>query len=551
MIGVEYIVLNVTSPIVVIFVFLLWIVFFQAKIEALSEDSDIFTYSGTIAKLCTLNINNYESTVRQCFAGYHNVDILQLPQAEESFNTEVIKYKLNSSVNYTERDESRIMEQNLVSPIPQKFRDNIGEPTFGSNGNVIFFAGNYYAARSSDGGKNWQSIDPRRDFPNDTKDKKSTFCCDQKVTYDNDKGLYIWYRQGHEMKTNNQNKNTNIGRLAVSSDTVIWHVYDLLADRNVPHNSNISRGAFDFPELSLSREYLYLSTNYIDKSGNSQTVPVQNSKSGYYGMVFRFLLDDLSEFGELSYDGFLDKESFGIFPAHGFDEKAYFVAHGNDNQPAIRLYAWNESSNTIDTHVTKFNGWNEIRKSKSCLDQIGWWCYAEISSKIRSAWMEKNDSISILWSSIAMIGNGEKWIPYIEAATCNLKENLSHVSCERGPYVAENNNPWMYGAAIPNDEGKLGMVAFYGDNVKTPITLAFGTYNYNEKMWEMMPLVSSTGRLPIVNENRLQEYNIGDFLTIKKHIGNEIGSGSWWDAAGYIINGTAGTDVEPYFFILK
>jgi hypothetical protein len=70
-------------------------------------------------------------------------------------------------------------------------------------------------------------------------------------------------------------------------------------------------------------------------------------------------------------------------------------------------------------------------------------------------------------------------------------------------------------------------------------------------MWDMMPLVSSSGRLPIINENRLQEYNIGDFLTIRKHIGNETGTGSWWDAAGYIINGTVSTDIEPYFFILK
>jgi hypothetical protein len=165
--------------------------------------------------------------------------------------------------------------------------------------------------------------------------------------------------------------------------------------------------------------------------------------------------------------------------------------------------------------------------------------------------MENNNSLSILWSSIAIVEDGKKSIPYIEAATCNLKEMMSRVSCVRGPYVADNDNPWMYGAAFPNEEGKLGIVAFYGDSIKTPVTLAFGTYNYTHKMWEMTPLVSSSGRLPIVNENGIQEYNIGDFLTIRKHIGNEAGGGSWWDAAGYIINGSKSTDVQPFFFILK
>jgi hypothetical protein len=461
------------------------------------------------------------------------------------------KYMLNSSVDFLAHNESRIVGQTLVNPIPRMFRDNIGEPTFGSNGTSIFYAANYYAARSSDGGKNWQFINPRADFPNDITNGKSTFCCDQRVIYDKNHGIYIWYRQGHEMISNNQNRINNIGRLAISNDTITWHVYDLLANRNVPPNSNISRGSFDFPELAIGKEYLYLSTNYIDKSGNLDADTASNPKSGYYGVVFRFSLDNMSKLGNLNYNAFLDKKSFGIFPAHGFNDEAYFVAHSSDNQPTIRLYSWNESSGDVEVHSTKIDSWNEIRNSKSCLNETNWWCYGEINSKIRSAWLDQNDTINLLWSSIGTFDDGKNWIPYIEAATCYLKENISNVTCERGPYVAEVNNPWMYGAAVPNKEGNIGIVAFYGDNIKIPITLAFGLYNDTEKKWEMMPLVSSSERLPIINEKGLNEYKIGDFLTIRQHIGDEPDGQSLWDAAGYVINGTLNSDVQPYFFVLK
>jgi hypothetical protein len=165
--------------------------------------------------------------------------------------------------------------------------------------------------------------------------------------------------------------------------------------------------------------------------------------------------------------------------------------------------------------------------------------------------MSNNNSINLLWSSLATLDDGKTWIPYIEAATCNMNEKISEVDCKRGPYVAENRNPWMYGSASPNGNGQIGIIALYGDNIKIPITLAFGTYNNAKNKWEMMSLVSSTARLPVTNEKGLEEYNIGDFLTIRQHIGNQPHGKTWWDAAGYIINGTSSTDVQPYFFILK
>ena len=67
----------------------------------------------------------------------------------------------------------------------------------------------------------------------------------------------------------------------------------------------------------------------------------------------------------------------------------------------------------------------------------------------------------------------------------------------------------------------------------------------------MMPLVSSSERLPIINEKGSKEYKIGDFLTTRQHTGDEPEGHSMWDSAGYVINGTLSSDIQPYFFVLK
>jgi hypothetical protein len=46
-----------------------------------------------------------------------------------------------------------------------------------------------------------------------------------------------------------------------------------------------------------------------------------------------------------------------------------------------------------------------------------------------------------------------------------------------------------------------------------------------------------------------QDYNFGDFLTIRKHVPSI--EDYRWDAGGYVIVGEDYTDVEPYFFMIK
>jgi hypothetical protein len=64
--------------------------------------------------------------------------------------------------------------------------DNRTESSVAVGGRELFFTGNWFAARSTDGGETWTFVDPRTGM--------SDFCCDQIAMYDDSCDMFIWLR---------------------------------------------------------------------------------------------------------------------------------------------------------------------------------------------------------------------------------------------------------------------------------------------------------------------------------------------------------------------
>lgn len=84
-------------------------------------------------------------------------------------------------------------------------KSTVNEPSVAANGNFVFYTGNWYAARSTDGGSSFSYVNPYTDMPN--------FCCDQDVIYDPIHGIFIWYRQDRS-----DANGVNYFRLGISND---------------------------------------------------------------------------------------------------------------------------------------------------------------------------------------------------------------------------------------------------------------------------------------------------------------------------------------------
>jgi len=157
-----------------------------------------------------------------------------------------------------------------------------------------------------------------------------------------------------------------------------------------------------------------------------------------------------------------------------------------------------------------------------------------------------------MWNSVTTYDNGSTWKPFIDVATFNVNKNMSY---ERKYHIADSLIPWIFGAAIPNDKGELGVVAYYVTsnntdlNVNPYLNLAFGLFNHTSSSWDMMHLINSSGTLPVKDERLKDDYNFGDFITIRAHpLQKESYS---WDVGGYVIVGKNYYDVDPYFIMIK
>ena len=137
-------------------------------------------------------------------------------------------------------------------------------------------------------------------------------------------------------------------------------------------------------------------------------------------------------------------------------------------------------------------------------------------------------------------------------ATFDLQNNMSY---ERKYPIVDQNRSWLFSAAIPSVDGTLGTIANYVNNQsKNPNTnpylnLAFGILNTTAHKWEMMQVLNSTASLPVKDERLREDYNFGDFLTIRQHV--NASDDFRWDAGGYIITGDHYYNVEPYLMMIR
>lgn len=530
--------------------------FLNDPIEAENDDRIISYENRTIGSECSYSYNN--TLPLGCLV--ENIDYKPDNPTDPRI---YYSTKVKPSVVFNKYDNNMFSKSLVKSEsIPRNAYDNVGEPSFASNGNITFYTGNHYAAAKIDNG-NWQFVDPSYDFlgyDSDPRQNFSIFWADQRTVYDHEHDLFIWIRQGDI--TSSSSKIENVDRLAISRDTINWIVYDLKA--TAIFNPGVAGDTyFDYPDLVIGNQYLYLTTSIKHCFGAPQTC-------GLYGAIIRFALDDFESVIEdpsnsrIKYDAILDKSVTSIAAVDHSTNPMYFGAHvpwdsRTPNDLKIKIYQWYTNSSTIDKdNITqvKIDKWNPIQNDVYCSDFLFWWCAADTNDKIRSAWMY-NNTINFLWNSVTTYDNGRSWIPYIDVATFNVSDlKYSHKY-----YVTQKSVPWIFGAASPNSKGQLGIIAYYVDNNITNsdiypyLNLAFGIFNEDKQKWEMVPIINSTASLPVINpinnnKDLKKEYNFGDFITIRKSV-NSSSENFMFDIGAYVISGNSSKDISPYFIKAK
>ncbi len=383
------------------------------------------------------------------------------------------------------------------------------EPTLGMNCETIFYAGNWYATVSGDGGRNFTYVDPYTTFPA----LAGGFCCDQIVYYDETRDLMVWYLQYSRDALGN-----NAIIIAVSDSNAntlggMWTAWAL-----TPQDLGYANGVwFDFPELSTSDNFLYWTTDIIGH-------PTDDA------LAAKISLDQLAAGGTIGLSGFLSTEPF-LRPTHGAEATMYIGEHQSTSQ--LRIYIWPETDGLptgyFDRNVAT---WYTGTYSAPSPDGTDWLNFG--IPGLLGAWTG-GGVVGFMWDSVQ--GGVFPW-PYVQYA----RFDVSGLGLLDESMIWHPDFAYAYASVHPNDNGDIaGTIAYGGGNLVIPYPScgAWIADDYNGD--QIVPgevYTFATGNAGPASDRW------GDFFTTRRS--NPYGN--TWIGTGFVLNGgQGGSDVDPYF----
>jgi hypothetical protein len=382
----------------------------------------------------------------------------------------------------------------------------IDEPAHATNGKYVFFTGNWYAAKSSNGGAGFAYLNPYADFPD--------FCCDQDVVQDPARNLIIWFRQGVK-------DNTGVNKIKIGASTnggVSFATYTYLPTGFDP---TLTGQWIDYPHLAMSNNFLYLTINTFN--GNSATGK----------LLIRIPLNELAAAATIH--PVVWKETTGVTwtPVQGAREIMY-LGSPFSSAGQFKVYSQPESSTNLTSVTKTIPAWTSTtRNSAHCLTPNGRNPCGRTDHRLTAGWVSKG-VIGFFWN--VKEGGGFPY-PYINAAT--FKE--SDKSVLGRPYIFNTGYAFQYGAAAPNARGDIGIACFVEGGSQGYPRLVVGMdddYTAASTPWALGIAASSTNW---GLDNGGQEGS-GDYLRVRAH----NPAPTIWTTSAYIGTGSPVTYVGKY-----
>lgn len=379
---------------------------------------------------------------------------------------------------------------------------HVDEPSLASNGDVVFYTGNWYAAISTDGGATFSYVDPYHAFPDPP---GMGFCCDQIVQYIEKIDTFVWLLQYTQ-----DPDGENIQRLAFAKTDDAkqgrWQIFDI-----TPQSLGLPKVFLDFPDLAVGENMLYVTTNGF--LGQNWTASV----------LVRLPLSDIAS-GTITAQHAISRENFNFRVAQFCGTRAFWASHQDTS--TLRVFSWDESATQpafVDVTVASWEGDNFVSRTPDGFNWLG---------RSDPRMVGATQSGSELWFAWNASGGGanNRPNPYVQIARLNA-DDFS---------VIDNINIWdpnvaiAYAALSTNATGEVGISYMMGGGGQYP-THTVGI------------LTGASKNVVAVAGIRGPSDEVwGDYLTIRRHYPNT----KLFAAAGYALqNQTGMSDATPHFVL--
>lgn len=284
---------------------------------------------------------------------------------------------------------------------------HVCEPSVAMNGDVVFYTGNWFTARSTDGGQTFQYIDPYHAFPDPP---GMGFCCDQVAHYIKKIDTFVWLLQ--------YDADVNLQRLAFATTAEVrqgqWRLFDI-----TPQSLGLPGLFLDFPDIAVGKNMLYVTTNAFKGNPWDCTILVRLPLSGIKS-------------GNITATRYVSRDNFNFRVAQNCGSTAYFASQNTSSQ--IRVYKWPESAaqpTFVDVDVAS---WEEGNYSSQTPDHHNWLSRAD--GRMTGATLA-NGELWFAWSANKGGANNRPQ-PYVQIARLKASTRA----------LLENINLWDPNAAI-------------------------------------------------------------------------------------------------------
>lgn len=385
----------------------------------------------------------------------------------------------------------------------------ICEPSIAGNGQYLFYTGNWFAARSKNGGRTWKYINPHTYLPL----PGTPFDCDQTCIHDSKRNLVFWLSQYEKDLITGE----NTLRLAVDKDDLTnWNYWDFQ-----PYAINKRwRGEwFDYNHAALSDHYLYIGTNMYRQNYWRRSV------------IFRIPLSSFNDpTAPLYYDYFESRSHGSLRCTQGATDTMYIAGKQGDNR--LKLFEWPETSQKVENEynikIDQYSLTNGF--VAKCPDGNNW--LSRCDHRITAAWATPQH-LGFMWSADRL--GDERPYPYIKA----VRLNIDDFSLLDEPDIWSANQAYAYPDANVNGHGEVGITFFRGGGKHYPSHVV-GVLQENPLRWNLKVATKGT--------HAPDDQKWGDYLTCRPHpIYNDC-----WIATGFTLQG--GDDyrhIEPKVVTFK
>jgi hypothetical protein len=387
---------------------------------------------------------------------------------------------------------------------------NVMEPSTGAGGMRIFQTGNWYAARSLNGGATFTYLNPYSIF-NDT--VVTDFCCNQVTLYDPSRDTQFWLLQyGNGLK------------LALSRNSFTsWCYYNITpATIGEPNTTKL-----DYNDLAIGANYVYITSNYFPAAGGS------------YAYILRLPIDSLLACGEWAGAYIKRADSFTFKLVQGATDIMYWASNWTNlaRGTTMRLFSWPENSgNYAWYNKTGLPAWAFFTRNsgQNCGSLSGTavknWCQFSDSRILGGALLKGKPVSELVWSFNAKQDANHPF-PYTRIFRFR-EDNKAYLGQAE---LWATWGAWQFASLSPNTRGDLAINAAFGGQslggaVYYPGSAVTIQDDYTPAQpWQTHYYVLGEGNTCTYNGL----YRWGDYLTVRPN----YPAGYTWIATGYAIKG--------------